>query len=75
MFNVLIEIVTIIWQAISGWFCGFIIRISEWLPVLQELKQTFSHCTPIRMWALFLGVPSVLISAAVKIAKILKEQN
>ena len=75
MFNVLIEIVAIIWQAISGWFYGFIIRIPEWLPVLQELKQTFSHCIPIGMWALFLGVPSVLISAAVKIAKVLKEQN
>ena len=75
MLNVLIEIVTIIWKALSGWVYEFIIRIPEWLPVLQELKQTFSHCTPTGMWALFFCVPSVAISVVLKIAKTLKTQN
>ena len=67
MFNVLIEIVTLIWQAVSGLLYGFIIRIPEWFPVLQELKQTFSYCAPIGMWALFFGVSAPLLALVAKV--------
>ena len=71
----LLEIIKLLLQTFWTFLSELFIALIGCIPVFVELKQTFSHCTPVGMWALFLGVPPVVIIVALKIAKALKTQN
>lgn len=67
--DILIEVMTVFWQAFWGFLSVIGSTIWENLPALFELKKFMGYFTPVGMVALYLGVPTFIISAAIWLIK------
>lgn len=67
--EIFIEVMTVFWQAF--WGVLKVIGTSIWqnLPELLEFKKIMGYFTPTGMIALYLGVPTIVITALVWILK------
>lgn len=61
--KIFIEIVTVLWQAFWGMLKAFGTAIWDNLPAILEFKKVMGYFTPAGMIALYLGVPTIVISA------------
>ena len=68
--GILIEILSTMWQVVWGLISGIGKAILENLPALLEMKKVFGYFTPAGMVALYLGVPTIVITIAIKLIKI-----
>lgn len=57
-----IEIVTVLWQVLWGMLKSFGTVIWDNLPAILEIKKVMGCFTPTGMVALYLGVPTMVIS-------------
>lgn len=60
--KILIEIITVLWQAFWGILKAFGTAIWDNLPAILEFKKVMGYFTPAGMIALYLGVPTIVIS-------------
>ena len=60
--KIFIEIVTVLWQAFWGMLKAFGTAIWDNLPAILEIKKVMGYFTPAEMIALYLGVPTIVIS-------------
>lgn len=60
--TIFIEIVTVLWQAFWGMLKAFGTAIWDNLPAILEIKKVIGYFTPAGMIALYLGVPTIVIS-------------
>lgn len=71
--TIFIEIITVLWQAIWGTLKAFGTAIWDNLPAILEIKKVMGYFTPAGMIALYLGVPTIVISILVlAVRKIIK---
>ena len=67
--EIFIEVMTVFWQAFWGFLKVIGTVIWQNLPELLELKKIMGYFTPAGMIALYLGVPTIVITALVWILK------
>ena len=60
--KVFIEIITVLLQAFWGTLKAFGTAIWDSLPAILEIKKVMGYFTPAGMIALYLGVPTIVIS-------------
>lgn len=60
--TIVIEIITVLWQAFWGILKAFGTAIWDNLPAILEIKKVMGYFTPAGMIALYLGVPTIVIS-------------
>ena len=60
--TIFIEIITVLWQAFWGILKAFGTAIWDNLPAILEFKKVMGYFTPAGMIALYLGVPTIVIS-------------
>ena len=71
--TIFIEIITVLWQAFWGILKAFGTAIWDNLPAILEIKKVMGYFTPVGMVALYLGVPTIVISILfLAIRKIIK---
>ena len=71
--TIFIEIITVLWQAFWGMLKAFGMAIWDNLPAILEIKKVMGYFTPAGMIALYLGVPTIVISILVlAVRKIIK---
>lgn len=66
---ILIEILSTMWQVIWGLLSGIGKAVFDNLPALLELKKIMGYFTPLGMIALYIGVPTIVVSIAYKLVK------
>ncbi|MCX4363125.1 hypothetical protein [Pumilibacter intestinalis] len=64
-----IEILTIFWQGFCQTLFGIFDAVYAMLPAAVQLNKLASYFTPTGMMALYLGVPTVLVTIICGIAK------
>ena len=69
--TIFIEIITVLWQAFWGTMKAFGTAIWNNLPAILEFKKVMGYFTPAGMVALYLGVPSMLVSLLFYVCKII----
>lgn len=62
LYTLLFEIITVLWQAFWGMLKAFGTAIWDNLPAILEIKKVMGYFTPAGMIALYLGVPTIVIS-------------
>ena len=67
--DILIEVVTVFWQAFWGFLSVIGSVIWENLPALLVIKKIMGYFTPVGMVALYLGVPTIIITATIWLIK------
>ncbi len=67
--SIFIEAIKILWETIWGVFTVIGTAIWENLPAILEIKKIAGYFTPAGMIALYLGVPTVVITVILSIAK------
>ena len=71
--TIVIEIITVLWQAFWGTMKAFGTAIWDNLPAILGIKKVMGYFTPAGMIALYLGVPTIVISILfLAIRKIIK---
>ncbi len=65
LFEVISVIGTVIWEMIK---CFFTIVVEN-LPLFLEMKQILGVFTPAGMIALYLGVPTIIVTLTIKMVK------
>ena len=60
--TIFIEIITVLWQAFWETMKAFGTTIWDNLPAILEFKKVMGYFTPAGMIALYLGVPTIVIS-------------
>ena len=71
--TIFIEIITVLWQTFWGILKAFGTAIWDNLPAILEIKKVMGYFTPAGMIALYLGVPTIVISILVlAVRKIIK---
>ena len=60
--KIFIEIISALWQVVTGMLGAFATAIWNNLPEIMELKQIVGYFTPTGIVALWLGVPTVIVS-------------
>ena len=60
--TIFIEIITVLWQAFWGMLKAFGTTIWDNLPAILEIKKVMGYFTPAGMIALYLSVPTIVIS-------------
>lgn len=71
--KIFIEIMTVLWQAFWRTMKAFGTAIWDNLPAILEIKKVMGYFTPAGMIALYLGVPTIVISLLVlAVKKIIK---
>ena len=69
MSNIFIEVLTSLWQVVWGLLSGIGKAVFDNLPALLELKKIMGYFTPLGMIALYIGVPTIVVSIAYKLVK------
>ena len=64
--EILFEVLSVIWVTISTFFEGMFTMIFENLPLFMEALGMF---TPAGMIALYLGVPTIVVSVGITLIK------
>ena len=67
--TIFIEIITVLWQALWGMLKAFGMAIWDNLPAILEIKKVMEYFTPAGMVALYLGVPTVVVSLVIFVCK------
>lgn len=67
--NILIEILSVLWQTITGLMSVFVTVIWNNLSTILEIKKVMGYFTPVGMIALYLGVPTIVVTVAIKLIK------
>lgn len=67
--EILFEVLSAIWITISSLFEGMVTMIIENLPLFMEMKQVLGMFTPAGMIALYLGVPTIVVSVGIALIK------
>ena len=67
--EIFIEVLTVFWQVFWGFLNVIGTVIWQNLPELLELKKIMGYFTPTGMIALYLGVPTIVITALVWVVK------
>ena len=67
--EILIEVLGTMWQFIWGMICCFGSIMWDNLPQLLELKKIMGYFTPVGMIALYIGVPTFIVSMVIKLIK------
>ena len=67
--KIFIEVMAVFWQAFWGFLNVIGTVIWQNLPELLELKKITGYFTPTGMIALYLGVPTIVITALVWVIK------
>lgn len=67
--EIFIEIVSVLWQTISGLISAFVTVIWDNLSTILEIKKIMGYFTPVGMVALYLGVPTIVVTIAIKLIK------
>ena len=67
--EIFIEVISVFWQAFWGMLSAIGSAIRQNLPAILELKKIMRYFTPAGAVALYLGVPTIVITAIVSIAK------
>lgn len=67
--EIFIEIISVLWQTISGLISAFATAIWNNLPAILEIKKIMGYFTPVGMVALYLGVSTIVVTVAVKLIK------
>ena len=67
--EILFEVLSVIWVTISSLFEGMFSMIIENLPLFMEMKQVLGMFTPAGMIALYLGVPTIVVSVGIALIK------
>ena len=67
--KILIEVLGTLWQCIWGLLRCFGSIVWDNLPQLLELKKIMGYFTPVGMIALYIGVPTIVVSLAIKFIK------
>ena len=67
--EILFEVLSVIWITISSLFEGMVSMIIENLPLFMEMKQVLGMFTPAGMIALYLGVPTIVVSVGIALIK------
>ena len=67
--EILFEVLSVIWITISSLFEGVFAIIIENLPLFMEMKQVLGMFTPAGMIALYLGVPTIVVSVGIAVIK------
>ena len=72
--KIFIEIISALWQVVTGILGAIATTIWNNLPEIMKLKQIMGYFTPTGIIALWLGVPTVIVSVAIfTLKKILKD--
>lgn len=67
--KIFIEILSVLWQTISGLISAFVTVIWANLSTILEIKKVMGYFTPVGMIALYLGVPTIVVTVAIKLIK------
>ena len=67
--KIFIEIVTVLWQAFCGMLKAFGTAIWDNLPAILEIKKVMGYFTPAGMIALYLGVPTIVVTLVFFVCK------
>ena len=67
--EILFEVLSVIWVTISTFFEGMFTMIFENLPLFMEMKQILGMFTPAGMIALYLGVPTIVVSVGIALIR------
>lgn len=67
--EIFIEIISVFWQAFWGMLSAIGSAIWQNLPAILELKKIMGYFTPAGAVALYLGVPTIVITALVWLIK------
>lgn len=67
--TILIEVLSTMWQVIWGLLSGMGKAVFDSLPALLELKKIMGYFTPLGLIALYIGVPTIVVSIAYKLIK------
>lgn len=67
--EILFDVLSVIWITISSLFEGMFSMIIENLPLFMEMKQVLGMFTPAGMIALYLGVPTIVVSVGIALIK------
>ena len=71
--TIFIEIITVLWQTFWGMLRAFGTAIWDNLPAILEIKKVMGYFTPAGIVALYLGVPTIVISIVfLAVRKIIK---
>ena len=60
--KIFIEIITVLWQVFWEMLKAFGMALWDNLPAILEIKKVMGFFTPAGMIALYLGVPTIVIS-------------
>lgn len=67
--TIFIEIITVLWQAFWGMLKAFGTAIWDNLPAILEIKKVMGYFTPAGMIALYLGVPTIVVTLVFFVCK------
>lgn len=67
--NIYFEIISVIWQTITGILGAFATAIWNNLPEILQLKQIVGYFTPAGVIGLYLGVPTIIVTVAIALIK------
>ena len=67
--NIFFEIISILWQTITGILGAFATAIWNNLPEILKLKQIVGYFTPAGVIGLYLGVPTIVVTVAIGLIK------
>ena len=67
--DIFIEVMTVFWKAFWGFLSVIGSTIWENLPMLLEIKKIMGYFTPVGMVALYLGVPTIIVTATIWLIK------
>lgn len=67
--KIFIEIITVLWQAFWGMLNAFGTAIWDNLPAIFEIKKVMVYFTPAGMVALYLGVPTIVVTLVIFMCK------
>lgn len=67
--TIFIEVISTMWQIIWGLLSGIGKAVFDNLSALIELKKIMGYFTPLGMIALYIGVPTIVVSIAYKLVK------
>ena len=67
--DIFIEVMTVFWKAFWGFLSVIGSTLWENLPMLLEIKKIMGYFTPVGMVALYLGVPTIIVTATIWLIK------
>lgn len=72
--QIFIEIITIIWQTVWGMLNGIATVVWDNLPIILEIKKMMGYFTPAGIIALWLGVPTFVVTLIIILFKRIRKQ-